>query len=247
MSTTAAIPAGDRFRRFYAEVQTQRRRVVGTAPPPAGAAAARPPAIGLESVQAPLLALIRDLRQDALGQPGADPDAVREEQTLMAVFADHLFCRLDWEPARAWRDASLEMQLTDHEEGRDGILQRIDELLRTRDPGRRETARLYLLALCLGLREDTADDELAMGGYTQRLLEFAVPGDPDAAARLHELTPQAYGHTSTAPGRRRIPALRAWALAAAGSVLLVWVVSLVLWSDATRTLDDTTGRILGPR
>ena len=245
MSTAAATPPGDRFRRFYAEVQALRRRVAGA--PPEDAAAPAPAAPDLESVQAPLLDLIRALRQDALAQPGADPDDVREEQILMAVFADHLFTGLAWEQAAAWRSASLEKQLRGSDEGRAGILRRIDELLRIRDPGRRDTARLYLLALCLGLREDSADDELAMAPYRTHLLEFAVPGAPAAAPGASELTPQAYEHTSTTPARRRIPALRAWAIAALGSALLVAAVSQALWGVATGSVEDTTRRILGSR
>jgi len=241
MSATTATPPSDRFRRFYAEVQAQRRRVgSGRSPRPAIA-------VSLDSARTPLLDLIRALEQDALDQPAADADAVRDETALMAVFADQVFSALAWDQAGAWRGASLERQLVGSDEGRDGILRRIDELLRTADPGRRGLGRMYLLALCLGPGGDDAEDERVLAGYRSRLLAFAVPGEPPGAGQPLELTPQACRHTGTAPGRGRIPALRPWVLAAVGSMLLVWAVSHVIWSGATRAVDDATSRILGAR
>ncbi len=242
-STFPAPGAGplERFRAFYAAVADLRRRVQEGAWPPRDSGAA------LQSAQFPLLALLERFAETAGEGPAGSP-AERQARYLMAAFADDLFTRLDGSLSEAWSASSLESQLFQTDQAAGVVFERIDALLEVGDPGRRELARLYLMALALGFRGRYRDDSAgALGGYRERLLAFAVARsqqDRESGDGSPELSPGAYRHTRGQVPGSLLPNVRRWALAAVVAVALVGVLSIPLWRDATRSIGSAVERVL---
>ncbi len=249
MTLTPPTPGGsplDRFRVFYGAVAEARQRLEGGAWPPLDSGGA------LQTVQAPLLALLDRLAAEAEADQAADPWTERQNRYLMTTFADDVFGRPDSPMSEAWRDSSLESQLFQTDTGADTVFERIDALLGVADPGRRGLARAYLLALALGFRGRYDDDPQGnLGRYREALLAFAVPaaaaGGAPAATEgdaAPTVSPQAYRHTIGPTPGKLLPNVQRWAVAAVAIVLLVGVLSIPLWRDATRSLGVVVERVL---
>lgn len=227
----------ERFRVFYASVAELRRQVQDGAWPPLDSGTA------LEAVQGPLLNLLRRLAETS-ETDAVDPVA-RQARYLMTAFADDLFTRLEWPLSEAWSASPLEWQLFQTDEAASVVFDRIEKLLGIGDPGQRELARLYLMALALGFRGKYREDpEGSLGRYRERLLAFAVPGAPQTGDDSLKLSPDAYQHTMAPIPGRLLPNVRRWAFVAMVVVALVGVLSFPLWRGATRSINTAVENVL---
>jgi len=216
----------DLFREFYGLAADLRRR-----------AESGSSGQDLEALRQPLMSFLEGLEAD--GDRSADAVALREARYAMAVFADDQFTAFDWPLRDAWKAAALESTLFQTHEGGSEIFRRIDKLLQVGDPGQKDIAGLYLLALSLGFRGDLepASAERSLRSYRRRLLDFAAPGRPGADAS-RSLSPAAYLHTVGRALARPLPGVRKWAWFAFGTVLLLLLTSNRIWNGAVRTIAD---------
>ena len=246
MPLTPPAPGGTplgRFRAFYAGVADLRRRVEDGSWPPLDADTA------LQDAQAPLLTLLDRLAAAAEADPAADPWTERQVRYLMSAFADDLFTRLEGPLAQAWAGSTLEAQLFQTDQAGEEVFSRIKSLLALGDPGRRGLARAYLMALVLGFRgKYRQDPEGSLSRYREALLAFALPDAQGADAAAGDdsprLSPQAYRHTLGPVPAKLLPNVRRWALVTLAVALLIGVLSIPLWRDATHSLGAAVERII---
>lgn len=235
------VPLTDRFRELYSRLAEVRRRLAAASAAAAAAPAGRgagPPAPSLEAAQRPLLEYLEEMESAALDPGSADALELEEARYLMAAFADDLFTRSGAPLSVEWKAASLESQLFHSEAGGRAVFERIDKLLEVGDPGRRELAKIYLMALSLGFR----GADRVLGGYRRRLVAFALP-EREAGSDPARLTPSAYRHTIARGRPALLPAVRRWGLAALATLLLVAAISYPLWREATAPIAAVVERI----
>lgn len=223
------------FRDFYGRVMAAGARMEGDAG-----------AVSLDDAQAPLLAFLESMAAAGEDRYATDSPSLRQARYLMACFADDRLGRGDGPAGAEWRGSALESRLFQSAEGGSEVFRRIDRLLEIGDPGRRDLAAAYLLALALGFRGRYAGEngERRLADYRRRLLALAAPErQGDDAARW--ITPSAYGHTLDRVRVALLPDLGTWAWIAGGAVLLLLVVSYLIFSDETSAIAGTVTRILG--
>ncbi len=225
----------DLFRDFYSRVAAAHRDLEAV-----------PGGVSPEDAQAPLLAVLESIASGAEDRYATDSLSLQQARYLMACFADDQLGRGDGPGAVAWRGSTLESRLFQSEEGGTEVFRRIDKLLEIGDPGRRDLAAAYLLAVALGFRGRyaDADGERPLRDYRRRLLGLAAPErQGDDAARW--ITPSAYSHTLGRVRAALLPGLGTWAWIAGGAVLLLFLVSYLIFSEETAAIATTVTRILG--
>jgi type VI secretion system protein ImpK len=163
-----------------------------------------------------------------------------EAQYVMAALADDLFLHLEWVGRDAWQGNLLEAQLFRSHRAGEAIFERLEILLRNRNPVYRGLAEVYLLALGLGFQgrfrgRPEGPERLAV--YRQRLFEFIYDRPPQLAEPGVRLFPQAHANTLDPGESRKLPYLRPWLWAFAALFLLWALLSLPLWELLTDPLE----------
>lgn len=230
------------FREFYAELVRQRRAVLADPWPHVGegeASAAAPPDGG--AISGRLLALLERQALEA-GRLGGQAGAAlyRDAQYVMAAVGDEVFLHLDWWGRRAWGGALLEARLFGSQVAGERVFQEIDQLLRDREPVRRDLAAVYLMALSLGFQGRYRDsrDAFRLEEYRRELFAFVFRRQPSLVRGERRLFPAAYEHTlrsaPPAPSRR---ATR-WAAVLAGVALAYLLAAGLAWRDVSRPVHE---------
>ncbi len=246
------------FWAFYAELVSMKRRLGGQAgagpqqqqllPPqqepaqePAGKAA-------LTAAQAVSRQLLGVLELQAIESQRAGGryalDVNHEAQYIMAALADEILLNFDWPGREVWTSCLIEEALFGSRIAGDRIFDRLDELLRTRDPARGDLALIYLLALSLGFegRYRGTDCLARMQAYRAALYRFRFRRDPDPSDRARQISPQAYGFTVSDAIPQQMPHVGRWV-----TILLLVIVGMlglsqVIWQwQATPLIEDIRG------
>ncbi len=88
-----------------------------------------------------LIALFRRNAVQILRAAGKPTDNYFEAQYVMAAFADDVFIHLDWEGRRAWTSNLLEATLFQSHVAGEMFFEKLDRLLRDRDPADKSSGR----------------------------------------------------------------------------------------------------------
>lgn len=231
--TATAASLSGAFRDFYQRTRTCRARLAAAD-------------TTLEAARQPLVDALAALEPGNEDRLATDSESLAEARYLMACYADDSLGTGGEPWARGWREAGLEQRLYRTTEGGSRVFERIDKLLEIGDPGRRELAAVYLLALSLGFRgrfgEGSGDRQLR--ALSRRLLALAAPERRDAdSARW--VTPAAYRHTLSRADAKLLPDLRLWGWTAAGTVLVLLLVSFLIYGEETATIAALVERLIG--
>lgn len=173
-------------------------------------------------------------------------EVFREAQYVMAALADEVFLHLEWEGREAWRANLLEEKLFQSHRAGEVVFQRIDRILRSRDPIETELAKVYLFALGLGFqgRFRGPGGSERIDTYRRQLHAFVTNEDPDAQKAPKLLFPEAYLSTLDLGEGRRLPYVRRW-VGAAVLLLLLWItVSHQVWRGLVEDMEPLIDRIL---
>ena len=151
-------------------------------------------------------------------------DVNHEAQYAMAALADEILLNFEWPGRNVWTSCLIEEALFGSRIAGDRIFERLEELLRTRDPARRDLALVYLLMLSLGFegRYRGTDCAARMQAYRAALYRFAFGRDPDPSDRARQISPQAYAFTVSDALPQQIPHVRKWI-----TILLLVIVSML--------------------
>lgn len=240
----------NQLRDFYREVMRWKERAVRAplAFRPADAPAEEVPA---ETIWESLLALL-ERQAISVRRSGGEyaAEVYREAQYLMAALADEVFLHLDWRGRDDWQRNLLEQRLFGTHRAGDVVFERIERILRHRDPLEAELAKVYLVALALGFQgryRGSADGTARVDTYRRQLYAFITNEDPDAPREARPLFHEAYAGTLDVGAGRRVAPWSRWALGLV-LLLLLWVtVSHQLWRGLITDMEPLVQRILVDR
>jgi type VI secretion system protein ImpK len=227
----------EKFQQFHADLDRMVARVAHGAWLFEGADAALDPDAPGEraSTVAVWRKLLTILERQALeaGREGGDVALAvyRRAQYAMVALADETFLNLDWIGRNSWREHLLETRLFGTHTAGGELFDRIDELLRERDPVNNELARVYLAVLALGFQgkfRGSGDADQDLAGYRRRLFRFIFGREPQAVRGNEPLVPQTYSATRDERHAIELPYLRPW--------ILAFILTIVAWLAASEAV-----------
>jgi type VI secretion system protein ImpK len=241
------------FRRFYREVaryktQVSRRELGDLVPRPEDAENGDGGRLASAAIGKSLLSVLE--RQALAVRRQAGDYALKvysEAQYVMAALADEIFLHMDWAGRDAWQANLLESRLFQSHRAGEEIFERLEILLRNRNPVYRGLAEVYLLALGLGFQgrfRGREDGEVRLSTYRRRLFEFLYDRDPELGSPAVHLFPQAYANTLDPGESRQLPYLRPWIFAFVALFALWALISIPIWDGLVDDLEPILGRIL---
>lgn len=210
------------FCAFYSELTALKRRLAVTPvvralpeakPEPAPEPVGKAPLIAAQAVSRQLLGVLELQAIEAQREGGRYTlDVNHEAQYVMAALADEILLNFEWPGREVWTSCLLEESLFGSRIAGDQVFDRIDELLRTRDPARRDLSLIYLLALSLGFqgRFRGSDCSARMQTYRTSLFRVRFGRDPNPFDQSRQVAPQAYAFTVGDAVPRQVPHIARW-------------------------------------
>jgi len=170
----------------------------------------------------------------------------KEIQYVMASLADEIFLNMDWEGKAAWKSNLLESQLFGTYFAGEHFFQKVDKLLKDRDPAYTEMAAVYLLALSLGFKGkfsgNTNGSHLEF--YRRQLYAFIFKSKPGLLVEGRKLFPDTYAHTLEHGSEGRLPYLKWWIGLIALLIVVFLIVSHGIWTHVTSDLIEIVEKII---
>lgn len=192
-----------------------------------------------------LIALFRRNAVQILRVAGKPTDNYFEAQYVMAAFADDVFIHLNWEGKRAWTSNLLETALFQSHIAGELFFDKLDRLLRDRDPADKSLAAVYLTALSLGFRGKYhgLNDHGKLRRYRHELFAFVFRQPQDLISDSKIAFPDSYVKILREEKRRKLANPRVW-LAVLGFVVVTYLaVSHGLWMKLTSRLEHANQQI----
>ena len=172
-----------------------------------------------------------------------------EAQYVMATLADEIFIHLAWEGGHGWSMNLLESKLFHTHNGGDLFYQKLDRLLKDRDPVYKDLAMVYLLALSAGFRGRFWGQEASpqLEDYRQQLFTFIYGHASNLEHESKHIFAQAYAHTLDEGTTSRLTDTRLWIVMLVVVILIVFVMSHGVWISLTSELHRLSQMILNPQ
>ena len=193
-----------------------------------------------------LITLFRRNAVQILRAAGKPTDNYFEAQYVMAAFADDVFIHLDWEGRRAWTSNLLESTLFQSHVAGEMFFEKLDQLLRERDPADRSLAAIYLSALSLGFRGKYhgLNDHGKLRRYRHELFTFVFRQPPDLTSDAKVAFPDSYVSNLRKEKRKKLTNPRVW-LAVLGFVVVIYLAaSHGVWLRLTSRLERVNNEIV---
>ena len=193
-----------------------------------------------------LIALFRRNAVQILRVAGKPTDNYFEAQYVMAAFADDVFIHLNWEGKRAWTSNLLEVALFQSHVAGEMVFEKLDRLLRDRDPADKGLAAVYLSALSLGFRGKYhgLNDHGRLRRYRQELFAFVFRQPQDLKGDSKIAFPDSYIKNLREEKRKKLTNPRVWVAVLAFVVMAYLAVSHGLWMSLTSRLDQANKQIV---
>lgn len=150
---------------------------------------------------------------------------------LKAALADEVMLHIQGHSRMEWHQVLLEAALFRSSVAGDKVFDAIDDLLRVREPGQRDLARLYLNALCLGFmgRYRGVEAHEPLQRYKNDLFQWVYQRPAQLLGPEKRLTAQAYANTLSHLPLKRIARLTRWKVLFAIGFVSLLLISEVLW------------------
>lgn len=192
-----------------------------------------------------LIALFRRNAVQILRVAGKPTDNYFEAQYVMATFADDVFIHLNWEGKRAWTSNLLEVALFQSHVAGEMFFEKLDRLLRDRDPADKGLAAVYLSALSLGFRGKYhgLNDHGRLRRYRQELFAFVFRQPQDLKGDSKIAFPDSYIKNLREEKRRKLTNPRVWVAVLVFVVMTYLAVSHGMWMSLTSRLDQANQQI----
>jgi type VI secretion system protein ImpK len=193
-----------------------------------------------------MIALFRRNGIQILRAAGKPTDNYLEAQYVMAAFADDVFIHLNWEGRRAWTSNLLESALFQSHIAGEKVFDKLDRLLRHRDPANKSLAAVYLSALSLGFRGKYhgLNDHGKLRRYRRDLFDFIFNKPADLANESKVAFPDSYVQNVRTEKRKKLTNPRVW-LAVLGLVFLTYLAaSHGIWLSLTSRLEQANNEIV---
>jgi len=170
-------------------------------------------------------------------------ETYKEAQFVMAALADEIFLNLKldgkyWEGKENWQVNLLEMKLFRSHSAGDIFFEKLDLILRYRDPLNTELAKVFLLALALDFkgRYRDNDDEGKIPFYRSELFHFIYQRDPNIYNQDYHFCNQAYEHNMEESNALKLKNPYLWGWVFGGSVLIAIILSHFVWGYLVKDL-----------
>jgi type VI secretion system protein ImpK len=196
-------------------------------------------------VKKSLIELFRRNAVQILRAAGKPTDNYFEAQYVMAAFADDIFIHLDWEGRRAWTSNLLEATLFRSHVAGEMFFEKLDRLLRDRDPADKSLAAVYLNALSLGFKGKYhgINDHGKLRRYRHELFAFIFRQPADLMNDSKVAFPDSYVQNLRKEKSKKLTNPRVW-LAVLGVVLFAYLaVSHGLWLKLTSRIEQANRQI----
>ena len=193
-----------------------------------------------------LIALFRRNAVQILRVAGKPTDNYFEAQYVMAAFADDVFIHLNWEGRRAWTSNLLETALFQSHVAGELFFDKLDHLLRDRDPADKSLAAVYLTALSLGFRGKYhgLNDHGKLRRYRQELFAFVFRQPQNLINESKIAFPDSYVKNLREEKTKKLTNPRVW-LAVLAFVLVTYLaVSHGIWMRLTSRVDHANQQIV---
>ena len=173
-------------------------------------------------------------------------DYYKKAQYVMAALADEVFLDIQWEGRELWKSNLLEFKFFGTHVAGEMLFEKIEELLKDRDPALIEIAAIYLMALSLGFRGKfrDKDDTGMLDYYRSQLFAFIFKRNTDIASESKRLFPETYNYTLDKSEGKRLPYLNKWIGVIALIILLFLIGSHAIWDHQTRDLVNIAEEII---
>jgi len=193
-----------------------------------------------------LIALFRRNAVQILRVAGKPTDNYFEAQYVMAAFADDVFIHLNWEGKRAWTSNLLETALFQSHVAGEMFFDKLDRLLRDRDPADKSLAAVYLSALSLGFRGKYhgLNDHGKLRRYRQELFAFVFRQPQDLNSDSKIAFPDSYVKNLRTEKRRKLTNPRVWLVVLGFVVATYLLVSHGMWMSLTSRLERANQQIV---
>ncbi len=198
------------------------------------------------AVRQSLMLVFRRNAVQVLRAAGKPTDNYFEALYVMAAFADDVFINLDWEGKRAWTSNLLEAALFHSHVAGERFFEKLDRLLRERDPADKSLAAVYLNALSLGFRGKYSgvNDHGKLRRYRNELFAFIFRQPADLVNDGKIAFPESYVQNLRPEKSRKMMNPRVW-LAVLGAVLVAYIaVSHGLWMKLTSRIEQANQQIV---
>jgi len=192
-----------------------------------------------------LIDMFRKNAVQILRAAGKPTDNYFEAQYVMAAFADEVFIHLDWEGRRAWTRNLLETALFQSHVSGEMFFEKLDRLLRDRDPADKSLAAVYLNALSLGFRGkyQGLNDHGKLRRYRHELFAFIFRQPADLVNDSKIAFPDSYVQNLRKERTRKMTNPRVW-LAVLGVVVFAYLaVSHGVWLKLTSRIEQANQQI----
>jgi len=152
---------------------------------------------------------------------------------------------MEWEGRRAWMSKLLESRIFHSHVAGELLFEKLDGLLRERNPAHRSLATVYLMVLSLGFKgKYYGKDRGQLRHYRQELFTFIFRRDADISSLSKQIFPDAYAHNLRKGKGKRLANPRVWI-----GVLVVMIVSYLavshgVWWRLTSRLVEVNGQIV---
>jgi type VI secretion system protein ImpK len=203
-----------------------------------------------DRVHAVQVTLIKVLEEQVLesrrhgGEYGVD--YYKKAQYVMAALADEAFLNMRWEGRELWKANLLEFKFFGTHVAGELLFDKIEALLKDRDPALIEVAAIYLMALSLGFRGKFKDKDDAgmLDFYRSQLFTFIFKKNADLTSETKQLFPETYAYTLDKSEGKRLPYLNKWIGVIVLIVILFLVGSYAVWDHHTRDLVSIAEEII---
>jgi type VI secretion system protein ImpK len=193
-----------------------------------------------------MITLFRRNAVQIMRATGKPTDNYFEAQYVMAAFADDIFIHLDWEGKRAWTSNLIESTLFQSHVSGELVFDKLDRLLRDRDPADRSLAAIYLSALSLGFRGKYhgLNDHGKLRRYRHELFTFVFRQPPDLTSDAKVAFPDSYVSNLRKEKRKKLTNPRVWLAVLAFVVIAYLAASHGVWLSLTSRLEHVNNQIV---
>ena len=193
-----------------------------------------------------LIALFRRNAVQIMRAAGKPTDNYFEAQYVMAAFADDVFIHLEWEGRRAWTSNLLETTLFQSHVAGEMVFEKLDRLLRDRDPADKSLAAVYLSALSLGFRGKYygLNDHGKLRRYRSELFAFIFRQPADLVNDTKVAFPDSYVDNVRQEKRKKLTNPRVWLVVLASVLAIYLAVSHSVWMSLTSRIEQANKHII---
>ncbi len=171
----------------------------------------------------------------------------KDAQFVMAALADEIFLHLDWEGREVWQSNLLETKLFQSHAAGDIFFQKVDNLLKHRDPVQTDLGKVYLMALAFGFQGKFRGEEqgqMRLDFYRRELFNFIFHRSPDILSEAKHFCPESYLHNIGEGVGLKLEHPQKWFLYLALVLSVLLLISHNLWAHLTDDLYVVIQQIL---